>query len=128
MQVDQSRNVVDVYHNTLVMEVQKRKEVEAQMQRFKELYEYYCFQAGKLKTMLEQRMARTSADGEGQSSTSNQVIELDAMCGHCHNQTANILWLPCRHVCVCQDCDDKVMACLLCDAHKVTSFKIDWKF
>lgn len=128
MQMDQSRNMLDVYHNTLLVEVQKRKEVEAQMQRFKELYEYYCFQAGKLKNMLEQRMARTRADGEGQSSTSNQVIELDAMCGNCHNEIANSVWLPCRHLCVCMDCDDKVIACLLCDARKVTSFKIDWNF
>ncbi|PWA76773.1 zinc finger, RING/FYVE/PHD-type [Artemisia annua] len=126
--MDQLRNVLDVYHNSLKEEVRKRKEVEAQMQRFKELYEYYCFLAGKLKNIPEQRMARTRADGgeEGESSTSNQVIELDAMCGHCQTKIANIVWLPCRHLCVCMDCDDKVMACLLCDARKVTSLKVDW--
>ncbi|GJV80965.1 zinc finger, RING/FYVE/PHD-type containing protein [Tanacetum coccineum] len=124
--MDQLRNVVDMYHNSLSEEVRKRKEAEAKMRRFKELYEYYCFQAGKLKNMLEQRIAMTRADGEGQSSTSVQVIELDARCGHCHNEMANMGWLPCRHLCVCMNCDDKVMACLLCDARKVTSLKVDW--
>ena len=133
MQMDHLRNVLDVYHNTLKENIRKQKEVEAHMQRFKELYECYCFQAGKVKNILEQnileqRMARTRVDvgEEGESSTSNQVIELDAMCRNCLIERANIVWLPCRHLCVCMDCDDKVMACPLCDARKVTSIKVDW--
>lgn len=45
-------------------------------------------------------------------------------CKLCHYLSACMVFLPCRHLCVCKLCDFSVSACPVCNAEKVQSIEV----
>lgn len=51
-------------------------------------------------------------------------IQLPGACKACLEREASVLLLPCRHVCLCMQCDSSVGACPLCNAPKNASLQV----
>nr|XP_043613215.1 BOI-related E3 ubiquitin-protein ligase 1-like isoform X2 [Erigeron canadensis] len=45
-------------------------------------------------------------------------------CKSCGNRVASVLLLPCRHLCVCSECDGVVLACPLCLCVRSSSLEV----
>lgn len=55
----------------------------------------------------------------------NSTLSLDSMCMHCRSRPSNMLWLPCRHLCLCLYCNESFMACPICNSPKMANFIVD---
>lgn len=137
------QNVEQFWRRNLSEELQKRvemerklKEKEQQTDLFRQMYHHYEQRSFHLEETLRQR-----ADGEGCSNAVppvaveeevqsclfdlNSVQRMDMMCKNCRSRPATMLWLPCRHLCVCMVCERRVKICPICSAKKTESFKIN---
>ncbi|XP_057521382.1 BOI-related E3 ubiquitin-protein ligase 1-like isoform X2 [Amaranthus tricolor] len=45
-------------------------------------------------------------------------------CKMCRTRVATVVLLPCRHLCVCRECDDVVQACPLCLSMRTASIEV----
>lgn len=45
-------------------------------------------------------------------------------CKACRKRVASVVLLPCRHLCVCTDCDQVVRACPICRAFRNSSVEV----
>ncbi|KAL8241580.1 hypothetical protein R6Q59_014934 [Mikania micrantha] len=136
------QSVEEFWKRNLVGEVKKRKETEAKLKekeeqsdRFRQMYQYYEKRAFNLEEMLQQQVnaARCNTvpavapEEEVQSCLAdlNSVPRTDVKCKNCRNRPATMLWLPCRHLCVCLVCERRVKVCPICSVTKTESFKIN---
>ncbi|MCL7051270.1 hypothetical protein MKW94_007464 [Papaver nudicaule] len=58
-------------------------------------------------------------------STNNHVlIEQKMTCKVCKSNEVSVLLMPCRHLCLCKDCERSVDLCPVCNSEKNTSFQV----
>ncbi|KAK9077993.1 hypothetical protein SSX86_002050 [Deinandra increscens subsp. villosa] len=138
------QSVEEFWRRNLAGEVKKRKELETRLKekeeqadRFREMYHFYEKRTFHLEEMLQQQRAvavgrRNAAapprpEEEVQSCLVdlNSVQRMDVKCENCRTRPATMLWLPCRHLCVCLVCERRVKACPICSIKKTESFKIN---
>nr|GMD23285.1 E3 ubiquitin-protein ligase BOI [Ipomoea batatas] len=46
------------------------------------------------------------------------------ICRACKSKEVSILLLPCRHLCLCADCEEKVSVCPVCQMARATTFRV----
>lgn len=63
-------------------------------------------------------------DGEGCSQPPAIPREM-IKCFICMMSPSTMVWLPCRHLCACSGCDNKISTCPLCGTIKTSSFSFD---
>ncbi|KAI3812744.1 hypothetical protein L1987_17456 [Smallanthus sonchifolius] len=52
------------------------------------------------------------------------VVVRGPCCKACGKRVASVVLLPCRHLCVCSECDDVVQACPLCLSFRSSSIEV----
>ncbi|GJR96011.1 zinc finger, RING/FYVE/PHD-type containing protein [Tanacetum coccineum] len=137
------QHVEEFWRRHLSEELKKTKEIETkikekdqQLDLFKQLYHHY-----EQKTLSIEETLRRRANGEGGSKPAPTVVRheevqsclvdqknaqrMDMACKKCGSRPANMLWLPCRHLCVCFACDKRVKICPICSVKRVESFMIN---
>ncbi|KAI7736850.1 hypothetical protein M8C21_013606 [Ambrosia artemisiifolia] len=136
------QSVEEFWRRNLSEEIKKRKEIETKLKdkeqqadRFRQMYYFYEKRTFHLEQMVERQVAAerfyaappVAPDEEVQSCLNdlNSVQRMDVMCKNCLTRPATMLWLPCRHLCVCLVCERRVKACPICGLKKTESFKID---
>lgn len=142
MQMNQMQpSVEEFWRRNFADEINKRKEIEAkliekdeQVGRFREMYHIYEERAFHLEEMVQRKVA-----GEGGGSAAitpeeevescnivdlNSVSKMEMACKNCRSRPARMLWLHCRHVCVCLVCERRVETCPICGARKTESFMV----
>ncbi|KAI3704964.1 hypothetical protein L1987_75194 [Smallanthus sonchifolius] len=136
------QSVEEFWRRNLAGEVKKRKEIEAKLKekeeqadRFRQMYHFYEKRTFYLEEMVQQQLAAervyaapaVAPEEEVQSCLVdlNSVQRTDVKCKNCRTRPATMLWLPCRHLCVCLVCEWRVKACLICSVKKTESFKIN---
>eukprot|EP00262_Sarcandra_glabra_P017461 TRINITY_DN5994_c0_g4_i1.p1 TRINITY_DN5994_c0_g4~~TRINITY_DN5994_c0_g4_i1.p1 ORF type:complete len:342 (+),score=7.35 TRINITY_DN5994_c0_g4_i1:242-1267(+) len=97
-----------------------------------------------LRTSLEQILIQNSAqtkEGYGDTDCIATALEDDAgsccyeektgpeisgrkTCKVCHENDVSVLLLPCRHLCLCKDCESKNESCPICNSVKNASLQI----
>ncbi|KAK1421373.1 hypothetical protein QVD17_23657 [Tagetes erecta] len=136
------QSVEEFWRRNLAGEIKKRtdletklKQKEEQADRFRQMYHYYEKRTFHLEEMLQQRVDADRCNAappiapqeEVQSCLVdlNTVPRMDLKCQNCRNRPATMLWLPCRHLCVCLVCERRVKACPICSVKKIESLKIN---
>nr|GEY51056.1 cell division cycle 20.2, cofactor of APC complex-like [Tanacetum cinerariifolium] len=119
------QHVEEFWRRHLSEEFKKIKEIETkikdkdqQLDLFKQLYHHYEQKSSSLEDTLRRR-----TNGEGGSKPAptvwheevqsclvdqNNAQRTDMACKKCGSRPAIMLWLPCRHLCVCFACDKKI--------------------
>lgn len=59
-------------------------------------------------------------DGSGNSSS----MKMQMICRACNIQEVSILLLPCRHLCLCKDCEGLIGVCPVCKAMRTASVEV----
>ncbi|KAI3519629.1 hypothetical protein L1887_08843 [Cichorium endivia] len=135
-------SVEEFWRRNFGEEIKKRKEIEARLKqkeeladRLRQMYHFYEERTFHLEEMLQRRVA-----GEGCSTVAAAVREeevqscfvdpnnaprRDMACRNCRSRPATMLWLPCRHLCVCLVCERRVKICPICGAQKTESLMIN---
>lgn len=52
-------------------------------------------------------------------------MPLKRACKACKGRESRMLWLPCRHLCLCRRCDRMVDACPVCFSRKTASVEVN---
>ncbi|XP_058094714.1 probable BOI-related E3 ubiquitin-protein ligase 2 [Magnolia sinica] len=65
---------------------------------------------------------REVADSE--SCCDGGMVDGSRNCHGCHEKEISVLVLPCRHLCLCNDCDQRFGSCPLCMCTKSASIKV----
>ncbi|KAJ9539812.1 hypothetical protein OSB04_026318 [Centaurea solstitialis] len=145
---EMQRSVEEFWRTNLSKEIKKRKEMERkledkeqQMVRFRDMYHYYDDRA----FLLEEKLHHMVAAGEGCSAAAAVGVgvgveeEVDSCyvvetrrrrrhqlaCLNCLTRPSTMVWLPCRHLCVCLVCEKRVKNCPVCGAKKAESVIIN---
>ncbi|KAI3704965.1 hypothetical protein L1987_75195 [Smallanthus sonchifolius] len=133
-------NQYNIWQQTIYTEVEKRKGLETELKHVKDMFAYYVDRTLKMEELLQKmeadekktRKATHKADEpeEVQSNfNSSSRLESYRMCSLCRSRLANIVLLPCRHLCFCAECDnsrrDACLVCKICDTHRITSIKVN---
>ncbi|ERN06388.1 probable BOI-related E3 ubiquitin-protein ligase 3 [Amborella trichopoda] len=63
-------------------------------------------------------------DSEARAFKENQELKHRRTCKICRKSEISILLLPCRHLCLCKDCESKFDVCPLCNSRKNASLQI----
>ncbi|KAI3808942.1 hypothetical protein L1987_24905 [Smallanthus sonchifolius] len=112
------QSVEEFWRRYLAGEVKKRKEIEAKLKekeeqadRFRQMNHFYEKRTFHLEEMVQQQVAAerfyaapaVAPEEEVQSCLVdlNSVQRTDVKCKNCRTRPATMLWLPCRHLCVC---------------------------
>lgn len=99
------------------------------------------FTAATLQAQLQQAMINNGAGGcnahlpesdGGEAEDAESVyVDLDRVvestgpsCKACRKRVASVVLLPCRHLCVCTDCDAVLQACPLCFSIRTSSVEV----
>ncbi|XP_016433739.1 BOI-related E3 ubiquitin-protein ligase 1 isoform X1 [Nicotiana tabacum] len=99
------------------------------------------FTAATLQAQLQQAMINNGAGGcnahlpesdGGEAEDAESVyVDLDRVvestgpsCKACRKRVASVVLLPCRHLCVCTDCDAALQACPLCLSIRTSSVEV----
>ncbi|KAL4576018.1 hypothetical protein LXL04_012106 [Taraxacum kok-saghyz] len=136
-------SVEEFWRRNFAEEVKKRKEMEEKIKvkdeqalRFRQMYHFYEERTFLLEDMLQRRFAgegcstAVTADVPEEQVEScfvdlNSVPRRDMACRNCRSRPATMLWLPCRHLCVCLVCERRVKNCPICGVQKTESFMIN---
>eukprot|EP01018_Ginkgo_biloba_P029090 Gb_15555 [translate_table: standard] len=54
----------------------------------------------------------------------NKELEMQRRCRVCRSNDVSILLLPCRHLCLCKDCENKLDVCPICRTMKSASVQV----
>ncbi|PWA76771.1 zinc finger, RING/FYVE/PHD-type [Artemisia annua] len=136
------RSLEDFWRSNLSEELKKIKEMETrikekeeQLDLFKQMYQYYEQKTSQLELTLwrtNREIYNTPAPTfvrpeEVQSCLGdlNNAQRTEMACKECDSRPATMMWLPCRHLCVCFPCDEKIMICPICNVKKTESFMIN---
>lgn len=69
--------------------------------------------------------AGEAEDAESAYIDPDRVVEATGpSCKSCRKRVASVVLLPCRHLCVCTDCDGVVQACPLCLSIRSSSVEV----
>ncbi|KAM7251249.1 hypothetical protein ACFE04_023132 [Oxalis oulophora] len=49
-----------------------------------------------------------------------------ATCRSCNVKDVSMLWMPCRHLCLCEECDMFINSCPVCQSVKTASVQVFW--
>ncbi|MFS7960975.1 putative transcription factor C2H2 family [Helianthus anomalus] len=75
---------------------------------------------------LEAEVHRRLVFGQGSSrSVPTRVPPGFLMCRNCMTFPATIVYYPCRHLCVCVECDTEISPCPICNRVKQFSFMVN---
>ncbi|XP_024982340.1 probable BOI-related E3 ubiquitin-protein ligase 2 [Cynara cardunculus var. scolymus] len=135
-------SVNEFWRSNLAEEVKKRKDMEASLKqkdelvdRFRQMYHYYEERTCFLEEVLQRRMTGEECSGAGAAAAEEEVescfVELNSVgnaemiCRNCRSRPATMVWLPCRHLCVCLVCERRVKLCPICGVQKTESFMIN---
>ncbi|KAJ9539858.1 hypothetical protein OSB04_026364 [Centaurea solstitialis] len=141
---EMQRSVEEFWRTNLSKEIKKRKEMERkleekeqQMVRFRDMYYFYEDRA----FLLEEKLHHMVAAGEGCSAAAAVGLEEEVdscyavetrgrrrhllACLNCLTRPSTMVWLPCRHLCVCLVCQKRVKTCPVCGAKKSESVIIN---
>lgn len=95
--------------------------------------------AVSLQAQLQQAMSGGGCDGgdggtvgvEGQADDAEsahidpeRVVISGPSCKACRKRLASMLILPCRHLCLCTDCDQVAQTCPLCHSKRSSSVEV----
>ncbi|KAI3519624.1 hypothetical protein L1887_08838 [Cichorium endivia] len=136
------QSVEEFWRRNFAEEVKKRKEMEEKLKikdeqvvRFRQMYHFYEERTFLLEDMLRRRVAGEGCSADVAAVPEEQVescfVVLDSAptrdmaCRNCRNRPANMLWLPCRHLCVCLVCERRVKICPICSVQKTESFMVN---
>ncbi|KAI3808943.1 hypothetical protein L1987_24906 [Smallanthus sonchifolius] len=68
-----------------------------------------------------------SQEVEKTKDVETELKHVKYLCILCRSRMANVVLLPCRHLCFCSECDnnrrDACLICKICDTHRITSIK-----
>ena len=53
-----------------------------------------------------------------------QGLKGHMICRACKAREVSMLLMPCRHLCLCKDCDELISACPVCQLMKTASFQV----
>lgn len=132
------QTVEEFWRRNLAVELKKRSDLEAKLKdkeeqadRFKQMYYYYEKRTFHLEEMLQNHHCNPVPVAAPQEEVQSCLVDLntvqrmDVKCQNCQNRPATMLWLPCRHLCVCLVCERRVKACPICSVKKIESIKIN---
>lgn len=69
--------------------------------------------------------AREAEDAESSYIDPERVVVVSGPgCKACGKRVASVVLLPCRHLCVCSECDDVVQSCPLCLSFRSSSIQV----
>lgn len=57
-------------------------------------------------------------------SKENNDVKETMTCKTCRVNEANMLILPCKHLCLCKDCENKISFCPLCQSSKFIGMEV----
>ncbi|XP_076920583.1 uncharacterized protein LOC143581762 [Bidens hawaiensis] len=83
--------------------------------------------AAALQAELRQAVGRSEGEVEDAESTCvdpERVVVSRPGCKACGKRVASVVVLPCRHLCVCSECDDVVQTCPLCLSFRRSSIEV----
>lgn len=63
-------------------------------------------------------------DAESAYVDPDRVVMLGPSCKACRKRVASVVLLPCRHLCLCTDCDQVVQTCPLCLSQRNSSVEV----
>ncbi|XP_071696065.1 BOI-related E3 ubiquitin-protein ligase 1-like [Rutidosis leptorrhynchoides] len=73
----------------------------------------------------EEVAARDAEDAESSYVDPDRVVVVSGPgCKACGKRVASVVLLPCRHLCVCSECDDVVQSCPLCLSFRTSSIEV----
>lgn len=67
---------------------------------------------------------QVAEDAESAYVDPDRVVASGPSCKACRSRAASVVLLPCRHLCVCTECDSVVQACPVCFAARNSSVEI----
>ncbi|CAM6098086.1 unnamed protein product [Calypogeia fissa] len=65
-----------------------------------------------------------SADAHARAFRENKELKEQRTCRVCRCNEVSILLLPCRHLCLCKDCDGRLASCPVCKSAKNASVQV----
>ncbi|XP_076901394.1 E3 ubiquitin-protein ligase BOI-like [Bidens hawaiensis] len=89
--------------------------------------------AASLHAQLQQAMVTEvgACESRGEEDAESSYIDPERVvvvsgpgCKACGKRVASVVLLPCRHLCVCSECDDVVQACPLCLSLRSSSIEV----
>ncbi|KAF9626680.1 hypothetical protein IFM89_038775 [Coptis chinensis] len=76
-------------------------------------------------SILDQNNPLRTRGGSGYPANANyQGLKDQMTCRACKLKEVSILLLPCRHLCLCSNCDGLVDACPVCQSNKTATFQV----
>ncbi|EPS71986.1 hypothetical protein M569_02783, partial [Genlisea aurea] len=76
-----------------------------------------------LKSDLD-RVLQTREEGFAETDPNDEGNKTDLVCRFCKGNMASVLLMPCRHLCLCRECDVVVNDCPVCWIKKSFSFEV----
>lgn len=129
------------WRKTVTGEFEKRKEMERrlkdkeeQVELLRKLYLHYeektfCLENNIGQPRFVGEPSRVAPQEDAHSCfvdpNRGQRTVVDIKCRKCNSRRACMLWLPCRHLCVCLVCERRLKNCPICGVKKTGSFQID---
>ncbi|CAO2837917.1 unnamed protein product [Amaranthus hypochondriacus] len=118
-------------------------QLSADIQAWQAQAQFNEAQVANLQAQLRQVMVGPTyingGDGEGSGVGSTGIAEdaesvnvepvsdrrvMSPSCKMCRTRVASVLLLPCRHLCVCRECDDVVQACPICMSFRTAGVEV----
>ncbi|KAK1266462.1 hypothetical protein QJS04_geneDACA000008 [Acorus gramineus] len=65
-----------------------------------------------------------AVNGDAEDSASSCHVDDGRYCRGCHKLDISVLVLPCRHLCLCSECDPVIDTCPVCMAAKSASIQV----
>ncbi|KAF8378270.1 hypothetical protein HHK36_029609 [Tetracentron sinense] len=62
--------------------------------------------------------------GSGKCASMNQQSKEQMTCRACNGKEVSVLLLPCRHLCLCKDCEGFIDICPVCQSIKTAGFQV----
>ncbi|CAN6470469.1 unnamed protein product [Victoria cruziana] len=63
-------------------------------------------------------------DVQARAAKENEELRHRRTCRVCRENETSVLLLPCRHLCLCKDCDSRIDRCPVCNDKKSASFQV----
>ncbi|XP_031490579.1 probable BOI-related E3 ubiquitin-protein ligase 2 [Nymphaea colorata] len=63
-------------------------------------------------------------DVQARAAKENEELRHRRTCRVCRENETSVLLLPCRHLCLCKDCDSRLDCCPVCNAKKSASLQV----
>ncbi|XP_076943883.1 uncharacterized protein LOC143614279 [Bidens hawaiensis] len=101
----------------------RQAELEARASQLRAEAEAWRAKAAALQAELRQSEGEV-VDAESTYVDPERVVVSRLGCKACGKRVASVVVLPCRHLCVCSECDDVVECCPLCYSFRSSSIEV----